>query len=235
MDSTALRRPKESSVTSEKISVVFTASRRPEASSATSEETSAGSTTSRRPEASSATSEETSAGSTALRRPEVSSGMAKVFLYPRAGYVPKVPSVTPHPDVLQAFSPPPFREPDQQKLNCMCPVRALGTYVYRTTPWKNAYQLLIYYAPLNIGLPASKQTLSRWILDAINMSYKSSDLPLPMGVKAHSTRSVAASKAFFAGVPLQDICNAAVWSTPLIFVRFYGLDIRAPGSSVLSP
>ncbi len=89
--------------------------------------------------------------------------------------------------------------------------------------------LLIYYAPLNIGLPASKQTLSRWILDAINMSYKSSDLPLPMGVKAHSTRSVAASKAFFAGVPLQDICNAAVWSTPLIFVRFYGLDIRAPG------
>ncbi len=42
--------------------------------------------------------------------------MAKVFLYPRAGYVPKVPSVTPQPVVMQAFSPPPFREPAQQKL-----------------------------------------------------------------------------------------------------------------------
>ncbi len=52
-------------------------------------------------------------------------GMAKAFLYPRAGYVPKVPSVTPQPVVLQAFSPPPFRETDQQNLNCMCPVRAI--------------------------------------------------------------------------------------------------------------
>ncbi len=55
-------------------------------------------------------------------------GMAKAFLYPRAGYVPKVPSVMPQPVVLQAFSPPPFREPDQQKLNYVCPVRALDTY-----------------------------------------------------------------------------------------------------------
>ncbi len=44
-------------------------------------------------------------------------GLAKVFLYPRAGYVPKVPSSTPRPVVLQAFCPPPFRV-------SMCPVRA---------------------------------------------------------------------------------------------------------------
>ncbi len=49
-------------------------------------------------------------------------GLAKVFLYPRAGYVRKVPSSTPRPVVLQAFCPPPFREPYQQRLNCMCPV-----------------------------------------------------------------------------------------------------------------
>ncbi len=67
-------------------------------------------------------------------------------------------------------------------------------------------------------------------------SLESSDLPSPLGVKAHSTRSVAASKAFLAGVPMQDICNAAGWSTPLTFVRFYDLDLRAtPGSSVLLP
>ncbi|KAL0159416.1 hypothetical protein M9458_043141, partial [Cirrhinus mrigala] len=57
-------------------------------------------------------------------------GMAKAFLYPRPGYVPKVHSSAPRPVVLQAFCPPPFREPDQQKLNCMCSVRALDTYVH---------------------------------------------------------------------------------------------------------
>ncbi len=57
-----------------------------------------------------------------------------------------------------------------------------------------------------------------------------------MGIRAHSTRSVVASKAFLTGVPIQDICNTASWSMPLTFVRFYSLDMRAtPGSSVLSP
>ncbi len=57
-------------------------------------------------------------------------GLAKVFLYPRVGYVPKVPSSVPRPVVLQAFCPPPFREPNQENLNCMCPVRASGNQGY---------------------------------------------------------------------------------------------------------
>ncbi len=82
----------------------------------------------------------------------------------------------------------------------------------------------------------AKQTLSRWIVDAIIVAYESSDLPSPLGVKAHSTRGMAASKAFFAGVPIQDICDAAGWSTPLTFVRFYDLDLQAtPGSAVILP
>ncbi|KAI2652169.1 hypothetical protein H4Q32_015019 [Labeo rohita] len=89
-------------------------------------------------------------------------------------------------------------------------------------------------APPKRGLPASKQTLSRWIVDAITLSYESSGLPSPLGVKAHSTRGISASKAFISGVPMQDICNAAGWSSPLTFVRFYDLDLRVtPGSSVL--
>ncbi|KAI2648396.1 Dedicator of cytokinesis protein 4 [Labeo rohita] len=55
------------------------------------------------------------------------------------------------------------------------------------------------------------------------------------GQSAHSTQSMAASKAFSSGVPLSNICNAAGWSTLLTFVRFYSLDIHAtPDSSVLS-
>ncbi|KAI2653858.1 ORF V: Enzymatic polyprotein [Labeo rohita] len=163
-------------------------------------------------------------------------GLSKAFLYPRPGYVPKVPSSTPRPVVLQAFCPPPFRDADQQKLNCMCPVRALDAYVHRAARWRKSDQLFVCYGPPKRGLPASKQTISRWIVDAICSAYEASDLPPPLGVRAHSTRSMAASKAFLAGVPLQDICNAAGWSTPLTFVRFYELDLRvSPGSSVLAP
>ncbi len=46
-------------------------------------------------------------------------GLAKAFLYSRAGYVPKVPSSVPRLVVLQAFCPPPFREPDQEKQLCV--------------------------------------------------------------------------------------------------------------------
>ncbi|KAI2667130.1 Transposon Ty3-G Gag-Pol polyprotein [Labeo rohita] len=163
-------------------------------------------------------------------------GLAKAFLHPRQGYIPKVPSSAPRPVVLQAFCPPPFREPDQQKLNCMCPVRALDTYVHRAAMWRKSDQLFVCYGPAKRGFPATKQSLSRWIVDAISTAYESSGLPPPLGVKAHSTRSVSASKAFLEGVSIQDICNAAGWSTPLTFVRFYDLDLRvAPGSSVLCP
>ncbi len=139
-------------------------------------------------------------------------GLAKAFMY-----LPKVPSSVPRPVVLQAFCPPPLREPDQEKLNCMCPVQALYAYVHRTALWRKTDQLLVCYGPPKKGLSASKQTLSRWIVDAIIVAYKSSDLPSPLGVKAHSTRGMAASKAFLAGVPIQDICDAAGWSTPLTF------------------
>ncbi|KAI2665230.1 UDP-sugar-dependent glycosyltransferase 52 [Labeo rohita] len=164
-------------------------------------------------------------------------GMAKAFLYPRPGYIPKVPSAAPRPVVLQAFCPPPFQDSDQQKLNCMCPVRALDAYVHRAALWRKSEQLFVCFGPPKRGLPASKHTISRWIVDAISLAYESSGLPSPLGVKAHSTSTfhISASKAFLSGVPLQDICNAAGWSSPLTFVRFYDLDLRvAPGSSVLS-
>ncbi len=102
--------------------------------------------------------------------------------------------------------------------------------------WRKSDQLRLCYGPSKRGLPVTKQTLSWWIVDTISMFYESSGLPSPLGVKAHSTQSVAASKAFLSGVAMQDICNTAGWSTPLTFVRFYDLDIHTtPGSSILLP
>ncbi len=128
-------------------------------------------------------------------------GLAKAFLYPRAGYTPKVPTTAPRPVVLQAFHPPPFRDSDQAKLNCMCPVRALDTYVHRATQWRRSDQLLVCVGPPRRGLPATKHTISRWIVETITACYESSGLPSPLGVKAHSTRGMAGSKAFSAGCP----------------------------------
>ncbi|GAA6064850.1 uncharacterized protein LOC113078200, partial [Tachysurus ichikawai] len=165
---------------------------------------------------------------------EFAPGMARVFLYPKPGYTPKVPSAPSRPVVLQAFCPPPFTAPEQERQNRLCPVRALVTYLHRTSPWRKSEQLLVCYGPNRKGFPATKQTLSRWVVDAIVSAYESSGLPAPLGVRAHSTRGVAASMAWSSGVALRDICDAAGWSTPLTFVRFYDLDLRAtPGSSVL--
>ncbi len=91
------------------------------------------------------------------------------------------------------------------------------------------------YATVLIRRVANKQTLSRWIVDAITTAYESSFFPLPLGVRAHSTRGMAASKALSSGVSMHDICNAAGWCTPLTFVRFYSLDLEAtPDTLVLS-
>ncbi|KAL0147122.1 hypothetical protein M9458_057646, partial [Cirrhinus mrigala] len=83
--------------------------------------------------------------------------------------------------------------------------------------WRKSEQLFVCYGPVKKGYPATKETLSRWIVDAISTAYESSDLPSPLGVKAHSTHAMAASKALMAGVPIQDICNAAGWSMPHTF------------------
>ncbi|KAI2646141.1 Leucine--tRNA ligase [Labeo rohita] len=105
-------------------------------------------------------------------------GMAKAFLYPCPGYVPKVPSLATWPVVLQAFCPPPFRDQDQQKLNCM---RALDMYIHRAAMWRKADQLCVCFGPPKKGLPAFKQTTSRWIVDAISLAYESLGLPSPLG------------------------------------------------------
>ncbi|XP_073780302.1 uncharacterized protein [Danio rerio] len=145
---------------------------------------------------------------------EFAPGMSKAFLYPRPGYVPKVPTHVARPAVLQAFNPPPFQSSDQEKLNLLCPVRALNTYVNRVINWRKSEQLLVCFGPSKRGSPANKQTISNWIVETISFTYQAAGRPAPKFVKAHSTRAVGASKASISGSALSDICLAAGWSTP---------------------
>ncbi len=164
-------------------------------------------------------------------------GLVKVTLRPRPGYIPKVLSTSFRSQVvtLHSFHPPPFASSEDERLHMLCPVRALKLYVDRSKVWRNSPQLLICFGAGRRGLATSKQRISHWVRDAISLAYEARELPSPLSLRAHSTRGVASSQALFRGVPLEDICVAAGWSSPHTFVRFYNLDVdTAPGSQVMS-
>ncbi len=84
-------------------------------------------------------------------------------------------------------------------------------------------------------LTAEGKRMSMWVVEAISLAYESAGQPSPMAVWSHSTRSTAAPKALISGVTLQEVCDAAGWSSPHTFARFYSLDLDSTaGSKVLS-
>ncbi|KAI2646486.1 Chromosomal replication initiator protein DnaA [Labeo rohita] len=161
-------------------------------------------------------------------------GLVKAILHPHPNYLPKVPFSTINPVVLEAFSPPPFTSPEQERLHLLCPVRALQIYVHRTSQWRKSEQLFICYEGRNRGAAATKRIMSHWVRDAIALAYEARGQASPLELRAHSTRGVASSTAIARGAPLQQVCDAAGWSSPHTFIRFYSLDVHAtPGSHVL--
>ncbi len=137
--------------------------------------------------------------------------------------------------MLQAFCPPPFQNADQKRHNLLCPVRALDAYVHRAALWRKKEQLFVGFGPANKGSPAFKQRMSKWVVEAISLAYESAGQPSPMDVQSHSTKSMVASKALISGVALQEVCDAAGWSSLHTFIRFNFLDLDSTsGSQVLS-
>ncbi len=154
-----------------------------------------------------------------------------VVLRPRPGYVPKV-LTTPFRDQVVNLQALPSEEADPA-LALLCPVRALRIYVERTRSFRSSEQLFVCYGGQQKGKAVSKQRLAHWIVDAIALAYQSQGEPCPMGVRAHSTRSVASSYALAHGASLADICRAAGWATPNTFARFYNLRVEPVSSRVL--
>ncbi|XDV28074.1 hypothetical protein PO909_031470 [Leuciscus waleckii] len=116
----------------------------------------------------------------------------------------------------------------------LCPVRALRAHVSRSFVFRQTEQLFVLFSGRSKGLAASKQSLSRWIVDAIALAYTSKGLQCPIGVKVHSTRGMASSWAWSSGIALQDICMAAGWASPSTFIRFYNLEVPALQARLLS-
>ena len=105
-----------------------------------------------------------------------------------------------------------------------CPVRALKWYIARTKPLRGVTtQLLITTTQPYSG--ASRDTVSRWIVRTIKTSLPDWPGDSRVTARAHDTRGLTTSWAFFKGVPLSDIIQAASWKTPSTFVSCYLKDI----------
>ncbi len=154
-----------------------------------------------------------------------------VVLRPRPGYVPKVPT-TPFRDQVVNLQALPSEEADPA-LALLCPIRALRIYVTRTRSIRSSEQLFVCHGGQQKGKAVSKQRLAHWIVEAVALAYQSQGDPCPLGVRAHSTRSVASSHALAHGASLADICRAAGWATPNTFARFYNLRVEPVSSRVL--
>ncbi|KAI2666099.1 ORF V: Enzymatic polyprotein [Labeo rohita] len=163
---------------------------------------------------------------------EFGPGDSHVILRPRPGYVPKVPT-TPFRDQVVNLQALPLEEADPASA-LLCPVRALRIYVDRTRHFRRTEQLFVCFGGQQKGNAVSKQRLAHWVVDAISLSYQNQGEPCPLGVRAHSTRSVASSYALAHGASLADICRAAGWATPNTFPRFYNLRVEAVSSRVLT-
>jgi len=82
-------------------------------------------------------------------------------------------------------------------------------YVQPSAAFRSMQQLFVCYSDDARGRALSKQWLSRWLCQAICLAYTQQGLAPPLGVRAHSTWSVAVSPAVLGGVAVEDMCAVA--------------------------
>ena len=149
-----------------------------------------------------------------------------VHLLPRAGYLAK--------NQTQSFTPKHIVLPDHRKAagspddGPWCPVRALKFYLRRTASYRGKVDHLFITAQKPFK-PASRQTISRWIVSIIKDSLDSELGQLEGShVRAHDLRSQTASGALYKGASLKEIMEAQGWSTSTTFQTVYLRDALVP-------
>ncbi|KAI2655686.1 hypothetical protein H4Q32_024283 [Labeo rohita] len=156
-----------------------------------------------------------------------------VTLRLQPGYVPKVPT-TPFRDQVVNLQALPLEEADPA-LALLCPIRALCIYVDCTRSFRRSEQLFVCFGGQQKGNAVSKQRLAHWVVDAITLAYQCHVEPCPLGVRAHSTRSVASSWALVHGTSLADICKIKVIAGGRLGVGLLRHSIRICAPSPVVP
>nr|XP_060615224.1 uncharacterized protein LOC132765067 [Anolis sagrei ordinatus] len=152
----------------------------------------------------------------------------KVVLRTDVTFLPKVVSQfhMSQDITLPSFFPNPTSQLEVS-LHSLDVKRALSFYIHRTASYRRSPRLFLKYREDTMGHPVTSQRLSSWIISTIRLAYQLAGKEPPLHIKAHSTRSVSASQAFLRGIPLDQICKAATWSTPSTFASHYKLDLAA--------
>ncbi|KAJ8024145.1 hypothetical protein HOLleu_36791 [Holothuria leucospilota] len=146
-----------------------------------------------------------------------------VHLLPNPSFLAKNQSESFSPDHI--FLPSMSTTSSVREDRFICPVRALKWYIEKTKSIRKSDALFLI--PRSPYTPASKDTISRWLVEIIAPFAAPDDSP-----KAHDVRAHASSIAWFRGVPLQDIMRAASWKTPSTFVASYLTNVVSPRGSV---
>ncbi|XP_064420364.1 uncharacterized protein LOC135359260 [Latimeria chalumnae] len=153
----------------------------------------------------------------------------KVVLRTRPRFLPKVVSEF-HINqeiFLPVFFPGPHSCEGDEHLHRLDVKHSLQIYLDRTKDIRKSDQIFVSYGQGRLGMALSKQRMSKWICDCIQLCYDLEGIPLEGHLRAHSTRCVAASVVNLQSVPVSEICRAATWSSVHTFCKHYCLDIAS--------
>ncbi|KAL0192450.1 hypothetical protein M9458_010746, partial [Cirrhinus mrigala] len=131
-----------------------------------------------------------------------------VTLRPWPGYVPKDLTTLFQVQMVNLQVLPP-KEADLA-FALLCPVCALHIYMECTRSFRRFEQLFVCCGGQQKGNAVSKQRLAHWVVDPITLAYQCQVEPCPLGVRAHSTQSVASSGCWCTALLLQ--IYAELWA-----------------------
>ena len=158
------------------------------------------------------------------------SDWSKVSLYPSPSFLSKNQLAKEGPDSVAPVVIPALAHTLDKSLKgdrSLCPVRALRYYLDRTSDLRWNKELVFVSFKKGFDKDISSATVSSWIKQTVILCYELSDqqaLTLHQ-VKAHDVRAFAASKAFQAGISLEQILSACHWKSHNTFTQFYLKDV----------
>ena len=98
----------------------------------------------------------------------------------------------------------------------LCPVLALKEYESRTRERRESSKSQLLIGTIRPYKAVCSSTVARWLKSVLTAA------GIDTGIfKAHSVRGAASSAAANAGVTMNDILEAADWSTETVFQKFY--------------
>lgn len=153
-----------------------------------------------------------------------SRGLSSVTLLPEPGFLAKnqIPNLPPQKMIIPSLIAFTGKDIPDYKL---CPVRALKSYVTKTSDPSVRKGRDRLFIPFNKedDRDLSVRTISVWICKLIRRAYENTNKEMLSisNVKAHEVRALATSWAYFNKVPFTEIMQAAYWRGNTTFANFY--------------